>query len=262
MATDMKQKESGQVITREKYDALLFDLDGVLTDTANLHAACWKKMFDAFLQKHADENDIPFQPFDIGKDYRQYVDGRLRYEGVRSFLESRGIRLPQGEPDDLPGYESITGLGNLKDRMVKEALRSEGIEVYEGSVSFIRHMRREGFKTAVVSASENCKAVLQAAGIEDLFDARVDGEVAARLNLPGKPAPDTFLEAAKELGSRPERAVVFEDALSGIQAGRDGGFGLVVGIEHHGNRQALEAHGADIVVRDLRELIGTEDLQA
>jgi beta-phosphoglucomutase family hydrolase len=258
---EVTQKESSQVITREKYDAVLFDLDGVLTDTANLHAACWKKMFDAFLQRHAKEKNIPFQPFDIGKDYRQYVDGKLRYEGVRSFLESRGIHLPYGDPNDPPGYESITGLGNIKDRMVNEALRSGGVEVYEGSLSFLRHLRRQGFKTAVVSASKNCRAVLQAAGIEDLFDARVDGEVAARLSLPGKPSPDTFLEAAKELGSRPERAVVVEDALSGIQAGRDGGFGLVVGIEHHGNRQALEAQGADIVVSDLSELIRTEDLQ-
>ena len=257
----MSQKESGQSITRENYDALLFDLDGVLTDTAKVHAASWKKMFDAFLEAHAKEKNIPLQPFDIEKDYRQYVDGKLRYEGVRSFLESRRIHLPFGDPDDPPGHESITGLGNLKDRMVKEAVGSVGIEVYEGSVSFLRHMRRKGFKTAVVSASENCRAVLQATGIEDLFDVRVDGEVAVRLNLPGKPAPDTFLEAAKELESRPERAVVIEDALSGIQAGRDGGFGLVVGIEHHGNRQSLEAQGADIVVSDLRELIRPEDFQ-
>jgi beta-phosphoglucomutase-like phosphatase (HAD superfamily) len=156
----MKEKESGEAITREKYDALLFDLDGGLTDTANLHAACWKKMFDAFLETHAKEKNIPFQPFDIGRDYTQYVDGKLRYEGVCSFLESRGIHLPYGDPDDPPGYESITSLGNLKDRMVKEALGAGGIEVYEGSVSFLRHMRRQGFKTAVVSASKNCRAVL------------------------------------------------------------------------------------------------------
>jgi beta-phosphoglucomutase family hydrolase len=262
MVTKMRQEESERPIIREKYDALLFDLDGVLTDTAKLHAACWKKMFDAFLQTHAEEKNIPFHPFDIGEDYRRYVDGKLRYDGVRSFLESRGIHLPYGDPDDPASYESITGLGNLKDRMVEESLRSGGIEAYEGSVSFLRHTRRQGFKTAVVSASKNCRAVLQAAGIVDLFDVRVDGEVAARLNLPGKPAPDMFLEAAKVLGSRPERAVVFEDAISGIQAGRDGGFGLVVGIEHEGNRQALKAQGADIVVSDLSQLIRAEDLPA
>jgi beta-phosphoglucomutase family hydrolase len=255
----MRQKELGQAITREKFDAVLFDLDGVLTDTANLHAACWKRTFDGFLQKHGSEKGVAFQPFDIGKDYKEYVDGKLRYEGVRSFLESRGIHLPYGDPNDPPSYESITGVGNLKDRMVKEALASGGVEVYEGSVVSLHHLRQQGFKTAVVSASKNCRAVLQAAGIADLFDVRVDGEVAARLNLRGKPAPDTFLEAARELGSRPERAVVIEDALSGVQAGREGGFGLVVGIEHQGNRQALVEQGADIVVRDLRELVRTED---
>jgi len=255
----MTQKKSDQAITPENYDALLFDLDGVLTDTAKVHAASWKKMFDAFLEAHAKDKKIPFQPFDIEKDYKLYVDGKLRYEGVRSFLESRRIYLPFGDPGDPPGYESVTSLGNLKDRMVKEAVGSGGVDLYEGSLPFLHHMRRQGLKTAVVSASENCRAVLQAVGIEDLFDVRVDGEVAARLNLPGKPAPDTFLEAAKELGVRPERAVVIEDALSGIQAGRDGSFGLVVGIEHHGNRQSLEAQGADIVVSDLRELIRPED---
>ncbi len=257
----MRPKASNRAITQARFDALLFDLDGVLTDTAQLHASCWKKMFDTFLQSYAKEKNIAFQPFDAEQDYRQYVDGKLRYEGVRSFLESRGIHLPYGDPSDPPSYESITGLGNTKDRLVKEALRSGEVHVYAWSVPFLRHMRHLGFRTAVVSASKNCRAVLQAAGIEKFFDVRVDGEVAARLNLPGKPAPDTFLEAAKELGIRPERAVVFEDALAGVQAGRDGGFGLVVGIEHHGNRKALEAHGADIVVRDLRELLRTEDLQ-
>lgn len=255
----MELRNSGRAITRTKYDAVLFDLDGVLTDTAKLHAASWKKMFDAFLEAHAKEQAIPFRPFDIEKDYKPYVDGKLRYEGVRSFLESRGIQLPFGDPYDPPDYKSITGLGNLKDQMVKEALGTGVIDVYEGSIAFLRYCRNQEFKTAVVSASKNCRAVLREVGIEDLFDVRVDGEVAARLNLPGKPAPDTFLEAAGELGSMPERAVVIEDALSGVQAGRNGNFGLVVGIEHHGNRQALEAHGADIVVNDLRELMETED---
>jgi len=255
----MELGNSGRKITRTKYDAVLFDLDGVLTDTAKLHAASWKKMFDAFLKEHAKEQEVPFPPFDIEKDYKPYVDGKLRYEGVRSFLESRGIQLPFGDPDDPPGYKSITALGNLKDRMVKEALGTGVIDVYTGSIVFLRHCRKQGFKTAVVSASKNCRAVLREVGIEDLFDVRIDGEVADRMNLPGKPAPDTFLEAARELRASPERAVVIEDALSGVQAGRNGGFGLVVGIENHGNRQILEAHGADIVVGDLRELMETED---
>jgi beta-phosphoglucomutase family hydrolase len=261
MNIKMKQQDSVHALTRKNYDAVLFDLDGVLTDTARLHAASWKRMFDDFLQAHAKEQNTAFRPFDIKKDYSQYVDGKLRYEGVRSFLESRGIYLPFGNPEDPPGYESITGLGNLKDKMVKALFGTGAIDVYEGSIHFLRHIRTQGFRTAVVSASKNCREVLREVGIEDLFDIRVDGEVAARLNLPGKPAPDTFLEAARELGSTPERAIVIEDALSGIQAGRSGGFGLVVGIEHHGNRRSLEAQGADIVVSDLRELMGTEDFR-
>ncbi len=244
----------GRTISPAQFDAVLFDLDGVLTDTARIHATCWKKMFDSFLQKRAEERGEPFEAFDIDRDYRQYVDGKLRYDGVRSFLESRGIHLPQGDPSDPPSYESITGLGNMKDQMVKEALDSGGVEVYEGSVAFLRELRRQRFKTAVVSASRNCRAVLKAAGIEDLFDTRVDGEVASRLNLRGKPAPDTFLEAAKQLGCDPRRSVVVEDAISGVQAGRDGGFGLVVGVDRKGDRKALEDNGADIVVEDLSEL--------
>lgn len=243
-------------ITRDRFDAVLFDLDGVLTDTANIHATCWKRMFDGFLQEYADKNNEPFNPFDIESDYKQYVDGKLRYDGVRSFIESRGIHLPFGDPDSSPGYESITSLGNLKDQMVKEMLSAGGVEVYEGSVAFLRHIKNQGFKTAVVSASKNCRTVIKTAGIEALFDVRVDGEVAAQLNLPGKPAPDTFLEAAKQLGIEPKRAVVIEDALSGVRAGRDGKFGLVIGIDRQGDRRALLEAGADIVVHDLKELIG------
>lgn len=250
----MRAVSLGKKILREAFDAVLFDLDGVITDTAKVHASCWKRMFDGFLQKHAAEKKVAFQPFDIQEDYTNYVDGKLRYEGVRSFLESRGIELPFGDPDDQPGFASVTGLGNLKDQMVKEVLDAEGIEVYEGSVAFLQQLRRQGFRTALVSASKNAGAVLQIAGIADLFDIRVDGEAADRLRLPGKPAPDTFLEAARQLGAEPSRSVVIEDALSGVRAGRDGGFGLVIGIARKGNHEALKKEGADIVVGDLREL--------
>ncbi|HEY69080.1 MAG TPA: beta-phosphoglucomutase family hydrolase [Anaerolineae bacterium] len=238
------------------FDAVLFDLDGVLTDTAKIHAACWKEMFDDFLRQRAAENNEPFRPFDIGTDYKLYVDGKARFDGVQSFLESRGIHLPYGEPASPPNSEAICGLGNRKDEMVKEAIESEGVEAYEGSVAFVRHIRSQGIKTAVVSASSNCEAVLGSAGIADLFDVRVDGEVASRLNLAGKPAPDTFLKAAEELGIQPNRAVVVEDAISGVQAGRDGGFGLVIGVDRKADPESLWENGADIVVKDLAEMLG------
>jgi len=244
-----------QVVTRDRFDAVLFDLDGVLTDTAKIHAACWKEMFDDFLRQRATDNDEPFRPFDIGTDYKLYVDGKARFDGVQSFLESRSIHLPYGNPDSSPSDETICGLGNRKDEMVKEAIKSKGVEAYEGSVAFVRHLRSQGIKTAVVSASSNCEAVLKTADIADLFDVRVDGEVAARLKLAGKPAPDTFLKAAEQLGVAPNRAVVVEDAISGVQAGRDGGFGLVIGVDRKGDAKSLWENGADIVVADLGELL-------
>jgi alpha,alpha-trehalase len=244
-----------QAIPKDRFDAVLFDLDGVLTDTAKVHAACWKKMFDDFLRERADERDEPFQPFDIATDYKLYVDGRPRFEGVRTFLESRGIELPYGDPKEPPNHQTICGLGNRKNQMVKKAFDSEGIEAYEGSVALVRHLRERGIKTAVVSASSQCQAVLKATGIANLFDARVDGVVIARLNLAGKPAPDTFLKAAEQLGVEPKRAVVVEDAISGVQAGRDGGFGLIVGVDRKGDAEALRENGADIVVADLGEML-------
>jgi len=242
-------------MTRDRFDAVLFDLDGVLTGTAKVHAACWKKLFDDFLRQEAAERHEPFRPFDIERDYRLYVDGKPRFEGARSFLESRGIHLPYGDPDSSPGCETVHGLGNRKDEMVKEALEAEGVEAYEGSVALVRHLRSQGIKTAVVSASSNCEAVLNAARIADLFDVRIDGEVAARLNLAGKPAPDTFLKAAEQLGVAPKRAVVVEDAISGVQAGRAGGFGLVIGVDRKGDAKALWENGADVVVTDLGEML-------
>ena len=242
-------------VTVEDFDAVLFDLDGVLTSTARVHSVCWKKMFDAFLQQRAAETGGKFTPFDPDADYKCYVDGKPRYDGVRSFLESRGIRLPHGDPGDPPGTSSACGLGNRKDRLFHEVLKAEGAEAYEGTVRWARDLRSRGMKTAVVSSSKNCKAILEAAAIDRLFDARMDGEIAARLGIPGKPAPDTYLKAAEELGVSPERAVVVEDALSGVQAGRRGGFGLVIGVDRHADADALRDHGADMVVADLAEML-------
>lgn len=251
----VSRSKFGKAVTKELFDAVLFDLDGVLTDTAKIHAACWKRMFDDFLRERATEKNEPFRPFDIGTDYKLYVDGKPRFDGVQSFLESRGIHLPYGEPGSPPSDETICGLGNRKNEMVKEAIESEGVEAYEGSVAFVRHLRNQGIKTAVVSASSNCEPVLRSAGIADLFDVRVDGEVASQLNLAGKPAPDTFLKAAQELGVQPNRAVVVEDAISGVQAGRRGGFGLVIGVDRKGDAESLWENGADIVVNDLGEML-------
>ena len=252
----MSLSSSRPVIAKERFDAVLFDLDGVLTATAKIHAACWKKMFDAFLQKRAQEQGEPFQPFDIDTDYKHYVDGKLRQDGVRGFLESRGIYLPFDNPDDPEDYASIHGFGNLKDKMVKEKIRQGEVEIYPDGVALARQVRFLGLKTAVVSASKNCQAVLEAAGIADLFDVRVDGNLADELELPGKPAPDTFLKAAELLKVEAKQAVVVEDAISGVAAGRAGGFGLVVGVDRKGDAQALKDHGADIVSSNLNELIG------
>jgi beta-phosphoglucomutase family hydrolase len=251
----MSISPSHRIITKEKFDAVLFDLDGVLTDTAKIHAACWKKMFDDFLQRLAQEQRGTFQPFDIATDYKHYVDGKLRYDGVRGFLESRGIHLPFDNQDDHENYASIRSLGNLKDRMVKEKIRQGKVDIYRDGVTLARHVRSLGLKIAVVSASKNCQAVLEAAGIADLFDVRVDGNLADELELPGKPAPDTFLKAAALLKVEAKRAVVVEDAISGVAAGRAGGFGFVVGVDRKGDAQALKDYGADIVTSNLNELI-------
>lgn len=242
-------------ISPDRFDAVLFDLDGVLTATAKVHAACWKKLFDEFLEERAKAAGEPLKPFDIDSDYKLYVDGKLRYEGVRSFLGSRGIDLPEGTPDESPNSETVCGLGNRKDALVHEVLEADGVEVYEGSVRLVEQVRSRGIRTAVVSASKNCKIVMEAARISHLFDQVVDGEVAERLRLPGKPKPDTFLTAAERLGVVPERAVVVEDAISGVQAGRAGGFGLVIGVDRKGDPESLRQSGADIVVKDLSELV-------
>lgn len=242
-------------ISRDHYDAVLLDMDGVITDTASIHAACWKAMFDDYLQRWAANNAQPFRPFDIATDYKLYVDGKPRYLGVRDFLKSRGIDLPDGTPEDPPDAETVCGLGNRKDELVKERFASGGVSAYPGSITFIERLRRMGIKTAVVTSSQNCQAVLHAAGVDGLFDARVDGSVLAQQGLAGKPAPDCFLKAAEMLGATPARAVVIEDAISGVEAGARGEFGLVIGVARKGNVEELKTHGAHIVVHDLAELI-------
>jgi beta-phosphoglucomutase family hydrolase len=238
-------------------EACLFDLDGVLTETAKVHAKAWKAMFDAYLEDRAEREGGQFVAFDAGEDYDDYVDGKPRYDGVRSFLASRGIELPEGAPDDPPGAETVCGLGNRKNELVLELLRNDGVEAYPGSVRFVEAARGAGLRRAVVSSSANCEAVLKAAGIESLFEERIDGKVAAREKLAGKPAPDTYLAGARALGVEPAAATVFEDALSGVESGRAGGFGCVVGVNRLGadHGRALREHGATIVVSDLAELL-------
>lgn len=243
------------VIVPDRFDAVLFDLDGVLTSTAKIHSRCWKIMFDEFLGRRAVDGGEPFRPFDIVTDYKLYVDGKPRYDGVRSFLASRNISIPDGTPTDPRTAVTVCGLGNRKDELVKAAINRGEVEAYPGSVALVRQLRERGIRTAVVSSSNNCRDVLRAAGIENLFDARVDGLVSTELHLPGKPAPDTYLKAAEMLGVGPARAVVVEDALAGVQSGRAGGFGLVIGVDRGGSRDALREHGADVVVTDLGELV-------
>jgi beta-phosphoglucomutase family hydrolase len=234
--------------------ACLFDLDGVFTKTAVVHAAAWKKVFDEFLRRWAERTGETFVPFDPVADYDEYVDGKPRYDGVRSFLASRGIELPEGGPDDPPEADTIIAIGDRKNALVQEMIRSGGVQAYEGSVRYVQAVRAAGLRRAVVSASANCQDVLIAAGIDDLFEVRIDGIVAEREHLRGKPAPDTFLAAARALDVAPGAAAVFEDALAGVEAGRAGRFGFVVGVDRVGQADALRERGADIVVSDLAEL--------
>lgn len=232
----------------------LFDLDGVLTKTAKVHAAAWKEMFDAYLRRCAERAGEPFSEF-TPEDYDAYVDGKPRYDGVRSFLQSRGIELPEGSPDDPPNAETVDGLGNRKNQLVLKLIRDQGVEAYEGSVRYVQAIADAGLARAVVSSSANCRDVLRAVGLEDRFDAVLDGLVAQREGLKGKPAPDTFLAGARAVGSKPAECAVFEDALAGVEAGRAGHFGFVVGVDRVGQREALLSHGADVVVSDLSELL-------
>jgi beta-phosphoglucomutase family hydrolase len=237
------------------FSACLFDMDGVVTQTATLHAAAWKEMFDGFLRQRAQATGTEFVPFDPHREYDAYVDGKPRLDGTRSFLESRGIHLPEGTPDDPPGTPTLYGLSNRKNALVLAKIAAGGVQVYEGSITYIKAVRQGGIRTAVVSASANTKQVLDAAGIGGLFDVRIDGVVATQRGLRGKPAPDTFLAAAEALDVPAAHAVVFEDAQAGVAAGHAGHFALVVGVDRVGQAAELRAHGADIVVKDLSELL-------
>jgi beta-phosphoglucomutase family hydrolase len=235
--------------------ACLFDLDGVLTKTAKVHDAAWKEMFDSFLRERARQTGQPFVPFDPVKDYDEYVDGKPRADGTRSFLQSRGIKLPDGRQDDPADAQTVYGLSSRKNAIVLQRIRDDGVQAYDGSVRYVQAARDAGLRTAVVSSSANCRDVLIAAGIEDLFEARIDGVVAEREHLRGKPEPDTFLAGARALGLEPAQGAVFEDALAGVAAGRAGKFGYVVGVDRVGQADALREHGADVVVADLAELM-------
>ncbi|TDT42445.1 HAD superfamily hydrolase (TIGR01509 family)/beta-phosphoglucomutase family hydrolase [Streptomyces sp. BK208] len=232
--------------------ACLFDLDGVVTRTAVVHAAAWKATFDAFLR---ERDGADFRPF-TDSDYDEYVDGRPRADGVRSFLASRGIELPEGTPDDPADARTVNGVGNRKNELLLEKIRTDGVEPYEGTLRYIEAVRAAGLATAIVSSSANTRDVLRSIDAERLFDVRIDGVVARERKLPGKPSPDTFLAAARDLGVEASRAAVFEDALAGMDAGRSGHFGFVVGVDRVGQTDALYAHGADRVVKDLAELGG------
>jgi beta-phosphoglucomutase family hydrolase len=227
-------------------NALLFDLDGVITQTAKVHAAAWKQMFDEFLRERAGRTGEPFVEFDTKDDYDKYVDGRPRLDGVRTFLDARGI-----EHDE----ELVRELGDRKNDLVLRLIREQGVEVYDSSIRLVELARDEGLRRAVVSSSANTQEVLRSVGIDDLFEAVVDGLVAEREGLPGKPAPDTFLAGARALGAEPAQAAVFEDALAGVEAGRAGNFGWVVGVDRTGQGDELARHGADVVVKDLEELM-------
>jgi beta-phosphoglucomutase family hydrolase len=235
--------------------ACLFDMDGVITQTAKVHDAAWKEMFDEFLRAWSKSHDVTFQPFDSDHDYAEFVDGKPRLEGTQSFLESRHIELPAGSESDPSGAQTLWGLSNKKNDLVQKVMERDGVQVYEGSVSYVKAARAAGLRTAIVSSSANTQAALKAAGVENLFEVRVDHQVAEERKLHGKPAPDTFLEAARELGFDAAHAAVFEDAQAGVAAGRAGNFGLVVGVDRVGQAEALRAHGADVVVKDLAELL-------
>ena len=240
----------------DAYRAWLFDLDGVLTKTADVHAAAWKQAFDQFLAEEEARTGTVYEPFDSAGDYQRYVDGEPRDDGVRDFLAARGITLPEGNEDDSPRSRTVKGLGNRKNALVLAVLDSQGVATYDGAVALVRRLRAHHTPLAVVSASENTHAVLKAAGIADLFDAVVDGHVVKERHLAGKPAPDSYLEGARMLHVAPGETVVVEDALAGVEAGRAGGFGLVIGVDHHGHPDQLRDHGADVVVTDLGTLLG------
>lgn len=247
-------RRTGRLGLPDGIRAVLFDLDGVLTGTATLHSAAWKEMFDEFLREWAEERGEPFVPFDQS-DYERYVDGKPRADGIRSFLASRGVHLPEGEPDDPPSAQTVHGLGKRKNDLVQRVIRERGVQPFEGARRYVEAARDAGLRRAVVSSSENAATLLEASGLDPLFELVVDGKVAARENLRGKPAPDMFLAGARGLRVPPEAAAVFEDAIAGVRAGRAGGFGYVVGVGHGPHAETLRQEGADIVVADLADLL-------
>ena len=233
----------------------LFDLDGVLTKTAQVHDAAWQEMFDGYLRERSRRTGERFVPFDRVADYENFVDGKPRADGTRSFLQSRGIELPEGSPDDPPDAETVEGLSNRKNEILLRRIDEDGVEAYPGSVRYVRAVRDAGLRRAVVTSSANCRDVLASAGLEDLFETHIDGLTVEREHLRGKPAPDSYLAGARALGLEPGAAAVFEDALAGVAAGRAGWFGFVVGVDRLGQADALAEHGADVVVTDLAELL-------
>ncbi len=257
-------------IARSRFDAVVFDLDGVVTQTSAVHAAAWKRLFDAFLAGRASRGGAPtaeaataagagdatdpLRPFDGDADYARYVDGKPRYDGVRDFLASRGVDLPMGDPSDPPDAETVCGLGNRKNDLFNAEVREHGVKTYPSTVELIHHLRGAGIKVGLMSSSKNTAMVLDVTGITDLFEVRVDGVVAAEVGLPGKPDPAMYLETARRLGVDAARSVVVEDALAGVEAGRRGGFGLVIGVDRLGQAAALADAGADVVVSDLAEV--------
>lgn len=250
------RRGSDQVLLHvDHYHAMLFDMDGVITSSAQDHGTLWKVIFDDFLKTFSERHNLPFRPFDSAADYHDYVDGKPRYDGVLSFLGSRGIMLPFGEPTDDDDTETCCGLGNRKNRLFLERMEQAGVPVFESSVALIRVLKERGKKLAVVSASKNAEVVLRTAGLFDLFDVMVSGREAAALSLAGKPAPDTYLKAAELLDVPVDRAVVFEDSVTGVQAARTAGAGFIVGVDRAADRMALLWHGADVVVADLGDLM-------
>jgi beta-phosphoglucomutase family hydrolase len=238
-------------LSRRDFDAAIFDLDGVLTETARVHAAAWKAIFDAFLHRWVQQHGLAFQPFDIEADYLKYVDGRPRHDGIRNFLSSRGINLPEGSEHDTEDADTVHALGERKTRLFLQALK-KGIDPAAGAKALLDKLRQAGIRTAVGSSSKNTTAILHAAGLEHHFDVCVDGLIAEALRFPGKPDPALFLEAARRLGVEPSRVILFEDALAGVEAGKRGGFGCVVGLDHGQQPGALRQHGADVVIKNLR----------
>jgi trehalose-phosphatase len=242
------------VIPADAFEAIIFDLDGVITDTASVHAAAWKGMLDELLSRHAARSGAPYAAFDVDSEYRTHVDGKPRLDGLRSFLDSRGITLPEGEAGDPPGADTLHGRARQKNLDFLKRVKERGVNVFESSVKLIHSAKTHGLKTAVISSSKSCAMILDSAGLSDLFDVRVDGVDSEILGIPGKPAPDIFLEAARQLAVAPKRAVVVEDAVSGVRAGRAGGFGRVIGVARGGGQEALHENGADAVVADLSEV--------